>query len=52
MSKTEQYYYEKYLKYKLKYTNLQNQSGGITKMSGVYCLFYNEDEFKYLSKAI
>jgi len=38
-------YYEKYLKYKLKYLELQEQAGGLlTLNSGVYAFFCNEEE--------
>ena len=50
---TEEYYRQKYLKYKAKYLALQEQSGGLTTKSGIYYLFVNttnKDLFKIGSK--
>ena len=43
---SDDYYKEKYLKYKQKYLNLRDQTGGIAFTSGEYIFFFDSDRVK------
>lgn len=52
MNSDEEYFRQKYLKYKQKYLELQNQQGGITTRTGIHVVFFNRSEATFLDKQL